>query len=401
MCWSKRSSSQVTSVLLIPDLDNDDVMWSGLPLTPDEVAKELDVSQVKTVSDLDKIIQDIPCDTIQVLPTYSLPSASASGKAKTATDKNLLMAVQRARLIKTPVEIDLIQQANDISSRAHEGVMRALGTGDMKSEWEAGAIFSYHCARNRAKSLAYEIIAASGTSAGTLHYIKNKASFPSTGEGNLLLLDAGCEYNNYAADITRTFPIGNGGQFSPEAKAVYQLVEEMQDAAFTRIKPGCSWERLQILMHKTAAAGLVKMGIFKRPEHGLQHSVSATAGSGTQGGEELQRDDAREDRERNQLVQEIVASGITTAFFPHGLGHMLGLDVHDCPQASRPDGPGEDRLLRYLRYRGDLEEGHVITVEPGIYFNPFLLQPWKDSPYLDHEVLRKYMPVGGVRIEDE
>lgn len=82
-------------------------------------------------------------------------------------------------------------------------------------------------------------------------------------------------------------------------------------------------------------------------------------------------------------------------------GHMVALDVHDSPLASRPNGPSKHPLAKYLRFVGILEEGHVITNEPGCYFNPFLLKPFKDSPYLNHEVLAKYMPVGGVRIEDE
>ena len=288
-----------------------------MPLTPEEVKKTLDVTDVKTVKDLADVLSSIPADTLHLLPSYSLPSG-VSTKIKTA-DEYLQMACQRARLKKTGAEIDLIQLANDISSRAHEGVMRSLGAGDMQSEHEASAVFSYYCARSKAKALAYEIIAASGSSAGTLHYIKNKASFPSTGNGSLLLLDAGCEFNNYAADITRTFPIGNGGKFTPEAKEIYKLVEEMQDAAFLQIKPGTSWVRLQRLMHWTIAAGLLRLGILKTPDRDVKTKDHAV--------DNIQ-DDAKGGREKNALIEKILGSGITTAFFPHGLGHAYGLDVH-------------------------------------------------------------------------
>ena len=361
-----------------------------MPPTPEEVRRSLDVTDVQTVKSLKEKLEALPPQTIHLLPSYSLPSDTST--SINTSDKYLQMACQRARLIKTAAEIDLIQLANDISSRAHEGVMRSLGAGDMHSEYEASAVFSYYCARNKAKSMAYETIAASGTSAGTLHYIKNKDSFPSTGEGSLLLLDAGCEFNNYAADITRTFPIGRGGKFTPEAKEVYHLVAKMQDTAFLQIRPGCSWERLQRLMHWTLAAGLLKLGVLKKPEENHKQK--------DYGAEALQ-DDAREGRMRNALIEQIIGSGVTTAFFPHGLGHSLGLDVHDCPLASRPEGPSSDPLLRYLRFTGSLEEGNCITVEPGCYFNPFLLKPFKDSPYIDQEMLKKYMPVGGVRLEDE
>jgi len=366
-----------------------------MPLTPEEVHKTFDGSRVATLAEYSEVLKQLPTKTIHTLPGYPLPKESET--EFTSSDKHLLTACQRARLTKTAVEIDLIQMANDISSKAHEGVMRALGGGDLKTEYEASAIFSYHCARKGAKALAYEVIAASGTSAGTLHYIKNKSSFPSTGNGSLLLLDAGCEYNNYASDITRTFPIGNGGKFTPEAKDIYRLVEEMQDAAYSRIKPGASWDTIHLVMHQRVATGLLKLGIFRSPHASI---AGETAQGERQKDFDEVQDDAREGREKNKLIQDIIDSGVTMAFFPHGLGHNLGLDVHDSPLLKQGT-PNESPLLKYLRYRGNLEEGMVITVEPGVYFNPFLLKPHQDSPFIDHEVLKKYMPVGGVRIEDE
>lgn len=383
---------RIRLVLFIPDLDELDVMWSGMPLTVEEVAKQLDVTEVYAMREFEAKLNELQAGTVHVLPSYSLPVSSATKDVK-QVDKYLLMACQEARLRKSPAEIDLIQQANDISSRAHEGVMKALSAGDTHSEYEASAVFQYYCAKQGSRAMAYEVIAASGTSAGTLHYIKNRKSFPSSGEGSLLLLDAGCEHPiyPYGADITRTFPTGNGGKYTEEAKNIYRLVEEMQDAAFMQLKPGCAFEGLQILMHKTAAAGLLRLGILKKPDGGVKATDFAETGQGPAA-------NAREDK---RLVQEILASGLTTAFFPHGLGHSLGLDVHDSPLASRPDGASDDPLCKYLRFRRVLEEGNVVTIEPGIYFNPFLLKPFHNSPFIDQEVLKRYMPVGGVRIEDE
>lgn len=335
------SSTLLTVSFVHPQVDELDVMWSGMPLLPHEVAEQLDVNEVFDLSQFDSYLSKLSPSLVHSLPGYSLPGS----KIPSSSDKHLLVACQEARLKKTPFEIELIQQANDITSRAHEGVMRSLGSGNLSSEYEASAVFNYYCAKQNSKGLAYEVIAASGVNAGTLHYIKNHRSFPSAEHADLLLLDAGCEWKYYGADITRTFPVGNGGKFSTEAKAIYQLVESMQDAVYVHLRPGCVWEDMQFLMHKTLAAGLLKLGILKGP---------ALAKVGIEGGQ----DDAQGFKESHQLVQEILESGITAAFCGHGLGHALGLDVHDCPLAARPEGASSHPLAKYLRFRRVLEEGH-------------------------------------------
>lgn len=285
-----------------------------MPLTPEEVAEKLDVTSVRDMTAFHSSRDQLPADTIHVLPTYNLPGETPSRFS--TTDEYLRMSCQEARLTKTAAEIDLIQRANDITSRAQEGVMKACGGGETRSEYEAEAVFAYYCARKGSKAMAYESIAASCSSAGTLHYIRNKASFPSSGPDGLLLLDAGCEVDNYGADVTRTFPIAEGGKFTPEARDIYNLVLEMQNAAFGRIRPGCHYDTLQKLMHEVAIAGLLRLGILQIPPKD----------------EDVKRieewDDAREGRESLSAQQEILHSGVSTAFFPHGLGHSLGLDVH-------------------------------------------------------------------------
>lgn len=329
-------------------VDELDVMWSGMPLLPHEVLEQLDVDEVLNLDDYNELIEKISPSGIHILPNYKVPYSLT---AYPVSDKHLLMACQEARLTKTPYEVELIQQANDISSRAHEGVMRSLGSGNLSSEYEATAVFNYYCAKQNSKGLAYEVIAASGTNAGTLHYIKNHRSFPSTEHADLLLLDAGCEWKYYGADISRTFPVGNGGKFSKEAKEIYQLVEAMQDAVYVHLRPGCVWEDMQLLMHKTLAGGLLKLGILKAPTTTKSVSTSTTAG----------QDDAQGFRDSNKLIQDILKSGITAAFCGHGLGHALGLDVHDCPLAARPNGPSDHPLAKYLRFRRVLEEGHGMS----------------------------------------
>ncbi|KAF8748488.1 Creatinase aminopeptidase, partial [Rhizoctonia solani] len=234
--------------------------------------------------------------TIQfpTLPAPLLVALSASGANPPPTIKYLLPALHSARLIKTEYEIELIRQANAISSRAHEVIMRVLGkdvkevggrvstgskevTAVMPGQWriekeaEAEAIFVASCRREGAVHQAYMPIVASAQHAATLHYCCNDRAFAwgpvnserqdlatqpanghahahngtQNGHGNeptlapqVLLLDAGCEWRNYASDITRTTPVGNGGKFTPEARAIYELVLKMQEEAIDSLKPG-------------------------------------------------------------------------------------------------------------------------------------------------------------------
>ena len=139
-------------------------------------------------------------------------------------------------------------------------------------------------------------------------------------------------------------PVGNGGKFTPEARAIYSLVHEMQAAAFSIIKPGLHWDAVQLICHRTLVRGFQKLGIFKSPD---------SPGSGSWNSEEA-----------------ILASGVGAAFFPHGLGHSLGMDVHDVPQTSKPspnltlgkDLPlGHESFYTYLRLRLPLEQGMVVV----------------------------------------
>lgn len=245
---------------------------------------------------------------------------------------------------------------------------------------------------------------ASSTRASTLHYCcnggndkefawgpvgphdhenKNSLSSGRNLKPQVLLIDAGCEWTCHASDITRTMPVGNGGKFTPEAKAIYELVLEMQTACLEILKPGLHWDAAHLLSHRVLVRGLQRLGIFKSP---------TSPNSGSWASEEA-----------------ILASGQSAAFYPHGLGHSLGMDVHDVPSASKPAvNPtinkgvelGHASFYEHLRLRVKLEAGMVVTVEPGIYFSPHLLASVRESALIDHAVLKRYEAVGGVRIED-
>ncbi|TFY51712.1 hypothetical protein EVG20_g10871 [Dentipellis fragilis] len=423
--------------LFIPKAEPADIMWSVPPPSLEAARQSYDAAYVGHTEELSKAISEAlvsyPNAILHTLPSASplFPELAAKytelakgSPTATVTDVYLLPALHKARLIKTAEEIELIRKANQISSRAHEVVMRVLGNGVrgldrpkeagvdrplLPGEWliekeaEAEAIFVASCRREGAVHQAYLPIVAASTRASTLHYCCNDKEFAwgpvkphdhensdkltAAGEHDLhpqvLLIDAGCEWDCYASDITRTMPVGNGGKFTPEARAIYELVLEMQKLSFQALKPGLHWDAIQLLCHRTLVQGFQRLGIFKNPN---------SPGSGSWNSEEA-----------------ILASGVSSAFFPHGVGHSLGMDVHDVPSASKPAANttigkglelGHEDFYTYLRLRLPLEEGMIVTVEPGCYFSPHLLAPVRDSRHIDHAVLKRYEAVGGIRIED-
>ncbi|THG97121.1 hypothetical protein EW026_g4821 [Hermanssonia centrifuga] len=422
--------------LFIPKTELADLMWSVPPPSIQEAQTLYEATLVAHTEALPEAIHQL----LKAFPEaifHTLPKGSPlfpdlaeqySGiplsRNARVTDEFLLAALHHARLTKDAAEVALIKKANEISSRAHEVVMRVLGQGVrglikkgkgagterplLPGEWliekeaEAEALFVASCRREGSVHQAYLPIVAASTRASTLHYCCNDKEFawgpvkPHDHKNDnhlahdqdkefvpqVLLIDAGCEWDCYAADITRTMPVGNGGKFTPEARAIYELVLEMQKLSFETLEPGLHWDAIQLLCHRTLVKGFQRLGIFKSPE---------SPGSGSWNSEEA-----------------ILASGVSTAFFPHGVGHSLGMDVHDVPSASKPENNntisgiplGHPDFYTYLRLRLPLREGMVVTVEPGIYFSPHLLAAIRDSKHVDHEVLKKYESVGGVRIED-
>ncbi|KAG5637650.1 hypothetical protein H0H81_003727 [Sphagnurus paluster] len=420
--------------LFVPEAVEADIMWSVPPPSLDAAAASHDVTHVKHPATIPSLLAALPPGALvhtlargsplfPAIPDDHLAPLLVHDSI-TPTDAYLLTALHNARLIKDEHEISLIRKANEISSRAHETVMRVLGQAVkhglragaaregrplLPGEWliekeaAAEAIFVASCRREGAVHQAYLPIVASSTRASTLHYCCNDREFawgpvgphdhqsstsPLSLSPQVLLIDAGCEWDNYAADITRTTPVGNGGKFTPESRAIYTLVLAMQSASFALCKPGTHWDAVQRVCHTTLIAGFKDLGIFRT------------------GASEA----------------ELLASGISAAFFPHGVGHSLGMDVHDVPSVSKPvdvttgalqvigDGAlagdkaewGHASCYEYLRLRRPLEAGMVVTVEPGIYFSPHLLARAgvHNSAFLDVEVLRKYEGMGGVRIED-
>jgi Xaa-Pro aminopeptidase len=242
--------------------------------------------------------------------------------------------IAQMRLFKSAAEIQCLQHAIDVSVEAHIQVMR--GAKDCHHEYQALALFQNHLCHQGLTETAYPSIVASGPNACILHYTHYQRLFQA---GDLLLIDAGAEWQGYAADITRTYPIR--GSWTAEQALIYDLVLEAQTQALALIRPGLIWTDIQLKIVQVLTQGLVDLGIL------------------------------------NGQVEDLIASGAYKDFYMHNSGHWLGLDVHD---AGTYRNNGQARAL---------EANMVLTVEPGIYI----------SPRLGH-VDSRWHGIG-VRIEDD
>ena len=226
------------------------------------------------------------------------------------TDPGALLS--EMRLVKTGDEIELMQRAADIAAEAHVEAMRAARPG--MYEYELEALVEYVFRRRGAAGPAYSTIVGAGANATVLHYVTNDSVLR---DGDLLLIDAGCEFKGYASDITRTFPVA--GRFTAAQREIYSVVLETQLACVEMVRPGVTMEDLNERAVAMLTDGMLRLGLL--------------------------RGDAE------KLIEE---KGYRR-FFMHGLGHFLGMDVHDVGRYRLDDGPRK------------LAPGNVITVEPGLY----------------------------------
>ena len=285
-----------TLSLFIPRIDPKRVIWNGRGSTLAEAIERYDIDEIYYVDELGDVIKDWSNyygghgSDIYVLHDGQLPQIP--GLHAIIDSESLQPAMNASRMIKDEHEIGLIRKANDISSEAHKKVLADIVK--FKNEAQVEGLFMDVCISHQAKQQAYDPIAASGPNAGTLHYDANNEDF---NDRQLMCLDAGCEYELYASDITRTFPLAESWP-SKEAENIYKLVERMQESCIERLAPGVRYLDLHVLAHQIAIDGLLKIGIL-----------------------------------HNGTREEIYAAGTSKAFFPHGLGHHVGLEVHDVGQA--------------------------------------------------------------------
>lgn len=327
---AETSQSESKHILFCRDKDETREIWDGFRYGP-EVAKEtFGFDEAYSISRLDEMMSDILAnqpilyyalgqDTVwdtrvtgwinqvreQVRKGVSVPS-------KICDSRSLL---DEMRVIKSTEEIEVMKNAALISIEAHRRAMQLTHPG--KHEYEIEAELLYIFRHRGAQAPAYTPIVAGGANACILHYIENNAELK---DGDLLLIDAGCELDGYAADITRTFPVN--GKFSPVQKDVYELVLSAQNAAIAAVKPGNTWDDPHQAALKVLVQGFIDLGL-------CQGSVDAVIES--------------EDYKR---------------FYMHRTGHWLGLDVHDAGD-----------YKQHCSWRL-LKPGMALTVEPGCYIRP-------------------------------
>ena len=312
------------SILFCQEKNKDHEIWHGPIMGPKRAQEELNFTFTYSIDDFASFILDNMTKrrSIHIL---SREQRGLEQKLNTIILKkypnynikfrDVTKSLHQMRIFKDNTEISLLERAADISVCAHKYAMSKTRPGLIESQVEARLLskfMDYGC-----RQVAYESIVAAGANSCILHYTKNNSKLQS---GDLLLIDAGAEFENYASDITRTFPIN--GKFSSEQRAIYQVVLDTQIAVIAAIKPGVAWEKLQEISEVTIIKGLVKLGIL----------------SGN--------------------VKNILRSGQHKNFYMHGFGHWLGLDVHDVGLYKNNDG--SSRIL---------EPGMVFTVEPGIYIS--------------------------------
>jgi Xaa-Pro dipeptidase len=277
--------------LYIPEPDLLSVIWLGATPSKVECEERYEVDQVKYNTGIDgyvsKWVQQNSDGIVLILHPRQVPQVLKRDEWKDLKEKGVINstllqpAMDAARVIKSEYEIEQIRRANDISSAAHRRVLETLVTA--KNETEIHGIFEGSCICAGAKKQAYAPIVGSGENASTLHYDANNQNLAGK---ELVCVDAGCEWENYASDITRTFPIS--GSFSEEAKEIYSIVEDMQEQCISKIAPGVLYRNLHNLAMEIGIKGLMDLGILC-----------------------------------NGAYDEILKSGSGRAFFPHGVSLKL------------------------------------------------------------------------------
>lgn len=365
------------SILFGDDVSMGDLIWMGPQPAFRDLAASVGIDKIISHASLASYIQENKAKgrEIKFLPPYRGENKMMLGELlkenpctmQTKASEELIKAVVALRSIKEEVEVEEIEKAVDIAYDMHTTAMKMCKPGVVEQE-----IFGVieGIAFSQGKGPSFPIILS--INGQTLH---NHAHHNTLTEGRMMVTDAGAQRNSYySSDITRTTPVG--GKFSEKQKEIYNIVLAANMEAIKAAAPGKSNRDLHITACKTIAAGLSELGLMKGD------------------------------------VSEAVAQGAHALFMPHGLGHMMGLDVHDMEGLGENYVGYDDKIKRseqfglaFLRFAKDLQAGHVFTVEPGIYFIPELIDEWRSekkfTDFINYDKVEQYRQFGGIRIEDD
>ena len=358
------------------DYDMDDIIWMGPQPIVKELAGKCGITDTASVAKLEETIKvDLSKKRkIHFLPPYRGETKMTLGKLlkenpcqmKTHASMDLIKAVISMRSIKEKVEIDEIEKAVDIAYDMHVTAMKMCKQG-VREQDIFGTIEGIALSKGGGTSFPI-ILSINGQ---TLH---NHSHGNILTKGKMMVTDAGAETNlHYASDITRTTPIG--GKFNLKQKEIYEIVLKANTEAIKATKPGISNRDLHFMACKIITTEMKNLGLMKGD------------------------------------VDEAVAAGAHAIFMPHGLGHMMGLDVHDMEALGENFIGYNEEVKRseqfgtsFLRFALPYKPGHVFTVEPGCYFIPELIEKWKAEgkfkEFINYSKIDSYMSIGGIRIED-
>lgn len=359
------------------DVSLDDIIWMGPQPKVTDQAAEVGVSKTHASKKLAEVISEAKSKgrKIHFLPPYRAENKIILKQllnvdvleVNAMMSQDLIDAVVKLRSIKEDVEIAHLDEIMNVAYQMHTTAMKMAQDGIYEREVH-GKIEGI--AMQHGGTVSFPVILSKHGETLHNHYHGNKLQ-----TGDLMLVDAGFESTMYyATDHTRTSPVG--GKFTQKQKEIYQIVLDANNNAMEQSKPGVLYRDMHLLAAKTIVEGLKEIGLMKGN------------------------------------VDEAVKEGAHAMFMPHGLGHMMGLDVHDMEGLGEDNVGYDDKIKRSsqfglsgLRLGRELQEGFVLTNEPGIYFVPGLIDKWKskgiNKDFINFDKVEEYRGFGGIRLEDD
>ena len=357
------------------DIDVEDIVWMGFTPSVADLAAEVGVANTAPMKELSSLVSHLPSRKIHFLPPYRFDTKIQimdllgihPSKQKEAASIDLIKAVVKMRSTKEPQEIEAIERACDVGYAMHTTAQLLIKPG-ITERFIGGQVDGI--ARSLAQGVSFATIFSQHGE--IMHGNPSDAKLEA---GRLALCDAGCELDDYCSDNTRTMPVT--GKFTQRQLEIYSIVEACHDYVLQVAKPGVKYADVHFAVCRLMTERLKELGLMKGD------------------------------------VDEAVRAGAHAMFLPHGLGHMMGMDVHDMEGLGQIyvgfDDETRPNLEQFgsncLRMGRRLEPGFVVTDEPGIYFIPALIDEWKANghckEFINFDLLDTYRDFGGIRIEDD